>query len=300
MNKPIRRVSVITFCTADIDSEISAWQNLLNFRVSHEGILNKSLCSTWNAAAETGSRWVLLQSPTDAMPLMRFIETGPRPGYLPELSWGWNVTEVLVNDVDALAGQLKGTDFQIIYGPADLTTADKAPRVLQTVGPSGELIYFTRIFPGMSRYGLKAASGFVDRAFNIAVGGPSIDELQIFYGEMLGMDMDGPHQYRGTIAAKAAGADTDGLYPVSVATAHPEYSIIELDEFSATTPPRPRDEGCIPGGMSMVTLEVDNLDAFAVEYRSEPLVIAEPPYNGRRVAVTVGPAGEWLEFVEAS
>jgi hypothetical protein len=48
----------------------------------------------------------------------------------------------------------------------------------------------------------------------------------------------------------------------------------------------------------MVTFGVDDLDDFQLTWRAPPARIAEFPYNGQEAAVTVGPAGEWVELVE--
>ena len=57
-------------------------------------------------------------------------------------------------------------------------------------GPAGELIYFTRILPGGSRYGLHGARSFVDRPFIMVVGGDSMDSLYDFYSHKLGLRVD--------------------------------------------------------------------------------------------------------------
>jgi hypothetical protein len=47
-----------------------------------------------------------------------------------------------------------------------------------------------------------------------------------------------------------------------------------------------------------VSFIVEDLDAMKLEFRAEPRALKSFPYNGRRTAVTVGPAGEWLELLE--
>ena len=56
--------------------------------------------------------------------------------------------------------------------------------------------------------------------------------------------------------------------------------------------------GEIPPGVSMVTFIVDKLDTTGLEFRAEPAALRGKPYDGRRAAVAVGPAGEWLELIE--
>ena len=50
----------------------------------------------------------------------------------------------------------------------------------------------------------------------------------------------------------------------------------------------------------MVSFETASLDELDVSWRATPAAVAAFPYNGRRVGVTTGPAGEWLEIIETS
>jgi hypothetical protein len=101
-----------------------------------------------------------------------------------------------------------------------------------------------------------------------------------------------------TMAAEATGAPPDTLFPIAVTTIRPRNCIIELDEYPNTTTARPRGEGQLPGGISMVSFSVADLDSCPVALRAEPVAMDAVPYNGRRVAVIEGPAGEWLELIE--
>ncbi len=297
--KLLNSVSAVTYCVEDLKASQSSWEDCLGYRLVECGALTDTLCAAWGAPAEAGRDYCLLQPNSGSPTFVRFVETGPRPGYLPTLSWGWNVTEFLTEDPDALAARLKGSPFDVIYGPADLVPTAKAPRVVQTTGPAGELAYFTRILPGGSRYGLKGATCLVDRPFNVAMGGPSIDELVRFYSDVLGLQVDDPVSFRGTLAARASGASPDTEFPISVAQVEDERSILELDEFPSQFKARPRAKNCIPGGLSMVSFEVDRLDDVPVGFRAEPQAIAGAPYNDRRTGIIEGPAGEWLELIEA-
>jgi hypothetical protein len=73
---------------------------------------------------------------------------------------------------------------------------------------------------------------------------------------------------------------------------------IELDEYPAVSVPRQVREGSLPPGIAMVSIGVERLDQLRVDWRAPPARLAEFPYKGQAVGVTVGPAGEWLEFIE--
>ena len=62
--------------------------------------------------------------------------------------------------------------------------------------------------------------------------------------------------------------------------------------------PREVEEGHLPPSTSVVSFYVDSLDEIDVAWRKEPAVIDSFPYNSRRVGVTIGVAGEWIELIE--
>jgi hypothetical protein len=102
-----------------------------------------------------------------------------------------------------------------------------------------------------------------------------------------------------TLAAQACNAPPDTLFPICVAPVHARRSILELDEYPDNTTARPRESGCLPGGMSMVSFTTDQLAVLPVTVRAPAIAINTAPYNGRRTAVIEGPAGEWLELIES-
>jgi catechol 2,3-dioxygenase-like lactoylglutathione lyase family enzyme len=230
---------------------------------------------------------------------IRFVETGDRVGYWPPVTWGWNATEILVQDPDKLAAQLNDSPIRRFGGPGDLYNSEKAPRAIQTLGPSGAMLYFTRILPGGSRYGLHGAKAPVDRIFNVVLGGPSLDTLRSFYQDILGLNVGEPMGFTMTLAAQACGASPDTEFPICVAPLRARNSILELDEYPENSAARDREVDCMPGGMSMVSFDTPTLDNFPVPFRATARPIHAFPYDGKRVAVAEGPAGEWLELIES-
>ena len=294
----LQDIEIVTHSVADLPAELSAWREQLDYRVIEQGRLTAEHCNAWDTPADEHLRYAVLAPASGADVYIRIVETGSRTGYWPPVTWGWNVTELLVEDPDALAQQLENSPFRRFGGPGDLYASPNAPRAIQTCGPAGTTLYFTRILPGGSRYGLHGAKSRVDRVFNVIVGGPSMDALRTFYGDTLGLRVGEPIPFVMTMAAEATGAPPDTLFPIAVARVRPRTCIIELDEYPGTTTARPRGEGQLPGGISMVSFRVDSLEACPVEFRATPVAIAQAPYNGRRAAVITGPAGEWLELIE--
>jgi catechol 2,3-dioxygenase-like lactoylglutathione lyase family enzyme len=296
--KVLRDIAMVTHCVSHLDKEIEIWATYLDYALIERGELSQQLCRAWDATAEAGRRYAVMQPASGAAVYIRFIETGDRVGYWPPVTWGWNATEILVTDPDALAVKLNGSPIRRFGGPADLYHQPKAPRAIQTLSESGAMLYFTRIQPGGSRYGLHGAKTFVDRVFNVVLGGPSLDELRHFYAHTLGLRVGEPMMFTMTLAAQACNASPDTPFPICVAPLRARNSILELDEYPENSTPRPRDPGCIPGGMSMVSFSVASLELPQLNPRARPVSITGAPYDGGRVAVVEGPAGEWLELIE--
>lgn len=284
---------------SDLVSETDIWSQHLGYELISQGTLPADLCAAWGTPGEIGHRYSLMAPASDTKVYIRLVETEARVGYWPPVTWGWNATEILVQDPDQLALYLEGTPIKRFGGPANLYPHPKAPRAIQTLSASGAMLYFTRILPGGSRYGLHGARVPIDRIFNVVLGGPSLDDLCDFYRNTLGLRVGAPMMFTMTLAAQACDAPPDTPFPICVASLKARSSILELDEYPENSKPRPRPEGCLPGGMSMVSFTTPDLDALPVATRSQPTSIAESPYNGRRTAVIEGPAGEWLELIES-
>lgn len=297
--KLLKDIQIVTHCISDLGGEISAWQKYLGYRLIERGTLSKELCAAWDTPADTGRDYALMAPADNTEVYMRFIETPEREGFWPPVTWGWNATEILVEDPDQLSVQLEGSPFRRFGGPDDLYAHPKAPRAVQTYAPSGAMVYFTRITPGGSRYGLHGAKIPVDRVFNVVLGGPSLDKLHHFYTAILGLRVGDPMPFTMTLAAQACDAPPDTLFPICVAPVQIRHSILELDEYPDNTQPRARKSGCLPGGMSMVSFGTGQFKDMPVASRADAITINAVPYNGRRITVIEGPAGEWLELIES-
>jgi hypothetical protein len=53
----------------------------------------------------------------------------------------------------------------------------------------------------------------------------------------------------------------------------------------------------LPPAIALVSFGVDALPD-TLDYVSPPQALAQAPYNGRRAALAVGPAGELIELIE--
>jgi catechol 2,3-dioxygenase-like lactoylglutathione lyase family enzyme len=296
--RTLRFLTAITYCVPDLDAAEAAWRDHLDFRRVAHGELGADQCAAWDTPAAVGQRFCLMQPDSGEPVYMRFIETGERYPFGPPGHFGWCATEFLVKDPDALAERLAASPFRRLAGPADLFARPKAPRAMQMLGPSDEIVYFTRILPGGSQYGMKGAKSEVDRAFIVPVGGPSMRDMRHFYGDVLGMRTMEPMAFINPIMAHACGVPPQTIFPTAIAPLPGRRFLVEMDELPAGATPRPRRPGQLPPGMAMVSFQTEDLDAVSVARRATPVTLDHPPYDGRRAVVITGPAGEWLELIE--
>lgn len=270
----------------------------LHYRAVERGTVSGELAKVWDAPAMRGERYVLMQPASGAEVYLRFIEDPESDKAAAALTThGWAATELLVTDPDELARRLADSAFTVIGPPRDLYPSEKAPRAMQARGPAGEILYMTRTIPGGSRYDLGVATTFVDRAFIVVVGGPSMSELRRFYGEILGLEPGEASPFVISVLSRANKLPPDTKYPLAVVPLSPGH-LIELDEYPSATKPRQHTDGRLPQRMAMVSFlgEVTRKPGFS--WRSPPARLQAPPYRGRRAGVVVGPAGEWIEIVE--
>jgi len=296
--RALRFLTTITYSVENLDTAESSWRDHLGFRTIDGGELGAAQCAAWDTPAAIGQKFCLMQPASGEPVYLRFVETGEPYPFGPPGRFGWCASEFLVKDPDALARKLVDSPFRRLAGPADLFPRPKAPRAMQMVGPSGEIVYFTRILPGGSQYGLKGAKSEVDRAFIVPVGGPSMAAMQKFYGEVLGLRTMEPVAFINPIMAHVCGVDPRTVFPTAIAPIPGRRFLVEMDQLPDSATPRPRRAGHLPPGMAMVSFLTEDVDAVGVEFRAAPVTLAQSPYGGQRVAVITGPAGEWLELIE--
>jgi len=291
---------MVTYCVDRIRPSRDAWVRYLGYRVADEGRIDATLADSWQAPATADLPCCLLQPASGEQFWIRYIETGERRGYESAATRGWTATELLVTDVDRLAGQLIDSPFTRLAGPGDLFPGPKAARAMQAVGPAGELLYFTRLLPGGSRYGLKQAQCPVDRAFIVTLAGESTPDMRRFYADTLGMRVMDPMPFINGILAHSCGAPPDTVFPTSVIPLPGRRYLVELDEFPRGLPSRPQRPGLLPPGMAMVSFVVDDLERVEDSHLAGEANCGALPYHGRRSAVIRGAAGELLELIERS
>jgi hypothetical protein len=291
----LKEIALITITVTNLSQVESAWQEQFDYQVSDRGEVSEKLADFWDADEMAGADYIIMQPGNDAPVYIRFVEDDNVADYQPMTSHGWNATELLARDVDTVAANMHNSDFEVIGAPKDLWPAPDAPRVMQAVGPGGELLYITSNPQAAGAHGLTETMPLVERPFIMVLGGPSMGELTEFYGGVLELQVDQPTFYKITTISKANNLDLETTYPLSIAATAPGY-LIELDELPDPIGPRDIKAGRLPPGIAIVGFNSPGI-TDDVAWVTKPVVMEGFPYNGRKAGLLKGPTGELIEII---
>lgn len=289
----LQSILAVTICAEDLSAVESSYTKYLNYRVAERGTVSETLAAHWRAPLMAGCEYLLLQPESGAKVYLRFVQAAPVAGYAPLKTFGWNATEILVQDPDALAETLADSPFKIVGPPRNLSSNDNI-RAMQVIGPANELLYLTHVEPGGSAFNLGSAATAVDRVFIVVCGNPDLEAACRFYAAQLQLEVTPPSGVRMSVLSKAHEQDPEALHPLAVVMLR-ETGLIELDQYPARAFPRPQRVGELPPGVAMVSFSVESLAGGLVD---APTVLTDAFYAGRRAIVLAGAAGELVELIE--
>lgn len=263
----------VTYTVPDIGVIEETYTRWLRYRVRERGTISAYDAARWNAPAIVDRPYITLVPASGEVVSLRFIAE-PAARWASLTSHGWNVSEIVVQDVDALAAELRSSPFRIIGEPTSLTRFPMI-RAMQVVGPANECLYFTQVGDG-SGLDLAQAQSYVGRVFIVVAGGPDVSALFRTY-EQFDNEIDPPVSTPVRVISIANGLPLDTLHAHGLVKIG-SGSLIELDQYPATTGPRFVPPNSLPSGMAVVTFEVSG----AIPDR-----------------LVKGAAGELVEFVES-
>ncbi|MCA3255661.1 MAG: hypothetical protein INF91_08610 [Alphaproteobacteria bacterium] len=277
---PIRGV---TFAVRDLDAMVAAYERYLGFSIIDTGLVSADFAAACDAPRAAGSRYAILAIEGVAS-WLRFIERPDQPAVPALTTWGWNATEILVENPDATVARLTRGPFRLIGEPRSLTRFPMI-RAAQLLGLEGECLYVTDTGTGHG-LDLARASRPVDRVFIAVAGGPDLEAMVDVYAGF-GNAYDPPVSTPVRVLSLANGLDSETPHAHALVTLG-EGTHVELDAYPAMCGPRPTPPGDLPPGMAIVSFggQVDG-----VSHRS--------PIGGAAVAAAMrrGAAGELIEIM---
>jgi len=246
------RILEVAYTVPDLAAIEAAYTEWLGYRLLGRGVVTEGLARDWDAPALAGRAQIVLGPAGGESVSLRFVAEPLAAGWQALKTFGWNVSEIVVEDVDLLARRLAGSPFHIIGEPASLTRFPMI-RAMQVLGPAGECLYFTQVGAG-SGLDLARAQAPVGRVFIVVASGPDVNRMFDTYAPFAN-ETDPPVSTRVQVISRAHALPSDTLHAHGlVKLGH--GSLIELDEYPAVATLRPVPTGGLPPGMAVVAFEV--------------------------------------------
>jgi hypothetical protein len=283
-------IRAVTYTVPDLRVIERAYVDELGYTVAARGQVGSALARSWGAPATEGLPVLLLAPASGETVYLRFIEDPQAAGWSALRSFGWNVTEFVVEDVDALAARLEGSAFDIIGPPRSLTRFPMI-RAMQTLGPAGECCYFTQVGQD-SGLDLATAQAFVGRVFIVVAAGPDAAALFTPYAAFANA-VDPPVATPVTVISKAHNLPLDTLHRHGLVRLT-QGTLVELDEYPRSAQHRGSIDGKLPPGMAIVTFSVDALGDHP--FIAPPAPCELPGIRGSSACLR-GAVGELIEIV---
>ena len=288
-------IVAITMTVSDLKPIEAAYSNYLGYKVIERGQVAGDLANMWGAPKVAGHAYITMQPESGADCFLRFVVVDEYKDYKTLHTYGWNSTEILVKDVDAVNEKLKGSPFRVVGAPRGLSSNENI-KAMQVIGPAKELLYLTMIKD--EAIGLGTAKTFVDRPFIVINGGRTMDGLIAFYRDTLKAKVSNPQPVRLSALNAVRGFDSELKHPLATVDVGGPF-LIEIDQYPEGTVDRVVRPGDLPPGTAIVTFETPSLSALPVPMVAGTVIGQGRPYNGRKAGVFRGPSGELHEVIEA-
>jgi catechol 2,3-dioxygenase-like lactoylglutathione lyase family enzyme len=274
----LKRILGFTLAVEDVERSLSAWCDTFGWRISARGRVPAAAARAWDAHRVAGARYALLVAPTGEPAGVRLIEQPSPAGWRPRQHLGWAAVEIACQDPYALAASLTPragaplAPWRVAVPPRPIPW-DASIHAMQLVGVDGELLYLTQLPADRPMLDLVPARVHVDRAFIAVLACRDLDSSLRFYDATLGTPTLPPSSTVVQIVNDEFALGHDARTPLGVVKLPREF-LLEVDQYPAAATPRPREDGRLPPGIAMLTVEADG-----------------------PAAVVRGPDDEWLECV---
>jgi len=292
----LKQIRAVTTTAADLKAVEDAYSRYLGYRTVQRGKVSHITAKGWGAPAVAGKNLLVMMPESGEQTYLRFVEQTLPAGFKPFTTYGWNATEIAVQDTDALIAGLQGSPFTVLFPPRDLSPGGDI-RAAQVLGPAGEVLYLTTVGHETPGRDLHTAKSFVDRCFIAVAGGPDLEAMRSFYRDNFNSRPGPTLQSMLRVLSSANALPIETKYPICTIPLG-GGTLIELDGYPDITKARARPPGGLPPGMAIVTFEHPRFESFAVKPFAPPHDCELPPYRDHKTVTVVGAAGELIELIE--
>jgi hypothetical protein len=295
-DRTLGKIEAVLTTAPDLVAVEAAYTHILGYQVVERGVVSSECAETWGAPAVAGRPMLSLRPAAGEATLLRFVQQAQPPGLKPMTSWGWNATEIIVQDCDQTGERLKGTAFRTVAPPRPLAGSDGI-RAMQAIGPANEMLYLTST-TGQPSPDMPIAESAIGRCFIAVAGGPDVVAMSTFYRDLFGATARAPINTPIRSLSIQNVLPPDTRYDMAVIPLG-DGSLLELDGYPSGALARPRMPGELPAGMAAVSFACHAFDRYIMRMVAPPQAAETGPFRGRRTGVVIGAAGEWIELVEA-
>lgn len=243
------KLGPVALCTLVANDGLQAAQAYCDYMhqqiTASTPLTKETACALGLESLEGNPSWVLAN--TQGRQWLHIIEAPEAPARDALTTYGWLAMEVLVDDVDQLAGTLESSPFELLRPPADLDVSDKI-RACQARGPAGEILYLTQVRGEAPPFELPQCEAPVDHLFIPVLSSPDRDSSLRDYSaisESNGLSFE----TKITVINQARNFDLERRHPVATLQLA-ECALIEIDQIAETV----TSEATISTGVANIAL----------------------------------------------
>lgn len=292
------KIRCATIVCTDADKAASLYETVLGYARLETGRISTEVAASWGAEKMTGAPFVVLGPKSGAACYLRFVEDAGAQTPTPYLNTGWTALEFTVRSSDAAIERLRQNGFTVLGEAEDLEFAEGALRAGQVSGPYGEVLYLTQINEQLEGYVLPHAQVDVDKMFIVILAVNNVDETMQYFHQKHGSGLKDTFEAAVPFIADYHSIDAKQEFYVGTVELEEEH-YIEIDGMPKSEGPRPHRNGYLPGGIAMMTFEVNSIDPFEAAAHGAPASDVVLPYRNEKALVFTGQNGELIEVVEA-
>jgi hypothetical protein len=273
-------IRAVTLTASDLAAVESAWTKFMGYRVKGRGKLSSQTVKSWGAPSLAGKQFVTLGPASGEPTYLRFIEQPTPDGYDFSGTYGWNTTEITVQNSVELYERLKDSPFKVRGPPRQVPTYPYL-QAMGATGPAGERLNLTWITE--TRPDLAVAKSFVGRCFITVQSSPDLQGSLDFF--------------RTTFGNTASPIRKLPSIDLSVVTLK-DGAKIEIDQHKGEGRKRERVADGLPAGVALVSFECSSFNSMTDRFLSPPAKSELEPFSGRHAGTMQGLAGELIELLD--